>query len=235
MDSPFEVLEVDPDADAREISRAYRRRVIETHPDQGGSAREFQRVKAAYEQLKTGSDGDALEAREPAGRSTADSRDPRPSDAPGAEPEPEPEPRGVHVEYLNYEVLADHGWELDDDDLFEKAADADLDPSDCGRFRVQPDDRESLLQAAENCGFAWPYACRGGACANCAVAVTEGDLEMPAGHILSTELLDRGIELSCIGVPITDELKVVYNVKHLPDLDELRLPASRFEKAQLND
>jgi curved DNA-binding protein CbpA len=231
VDSPFEVLEVDPDADAREISRAYRRRVIETHPDQGGSAREFQRVKAAYEEIKAGYDGDALESRESVERSTADSRDPGASD----EPDEEPEPQGVHVEYLNYEVLADHGWDLDDEDLFEKAAAANLDPSDCGRFRVQPDDRESLLQAAENCGFAWPYACRGGACANCAVAVTEGDLEMPAGHILSNEMLDRGIELSCIGVPITDELKVVYNVKHLPDLDELRLPASRFEKARLND
>ncbi|MFB6354176.1 MAG: ferredoxin, partial [Halobacteriales archaeon] len=26
------------------------------------------------------------------------------------------------VEYLNYEVLDDHGWSLEDDDLFEKAA-----------------------------------------------------------------------------------------------------------------
>ncbi|MFB6193450.1 MAG: ferredoxin, partial [Halobaculum sp.] len=31
------------------------------------------------------------------------------------------------VEYLNYEVLDDHGWEMEDDDLFEKAADAGLD------------------------------------------------------------------------------------------------------------
>ncbi|MDY7081629.1 MAG: ferredoxin, partial [Halobacteria archaeon] len=30
------------------------------------------------------------------------------------------------VKYLNYEVLDDHGWSMDDDDLFEKAADADL-------------------------------------------------------------------------------------------------------------
>ena len=233
--SPFDILQVDPDADERELSRAYRRRVIETHPDQGGSAREFQLVKQAYEEIKAGRGDveletavDEADADAPDGVDADDGQD----DARGNEPVEE-EPAGVTVEYLNYDVLADHGWSLDDDDLFEKAADADLDPADRGRFLVQG--RESILQAAENCGFAWPYACRGGACANCAVAVTEGEVEMPAGHILSSEMRDNGIELSCIGIPTTDELKVVYNVKHLPGLDELRLPASRFEKAQLND
>jgi ferredoxin len=233
--SPFDILQVDPDADERELSRAYRRRVIETHPDQGGSAREFQLVKQAYEEIKAGR-GDAeletgVEATDDAAPDS-EADDGRADDAGGDEPIEE-EPEGVTVEYLNYDVLADHGWSLDDEDLFEKAADADLDPADRGRFLVQG--RESILQAAENCGFAWPYACRGGACANCAVAVTEGEVEMPAGHILSSEMRDNGIELSCIGIPMTDELKVVYNVKHLPGLDELRLPASRFEKAQLND
>jgi hypothetical protein len=41
-------------------------------------------------------------------------------------------------------------------------------------------------------------------------------------------MLDRGIRLSCVGVPTTEELKVIYNVKHLPDLDDLLLPAKRF-------
>ena len=31
------------------------------------------------------------------------------------------------VEYLNYEVLDDHGWNMDDEDLFDEAADAGLD------------------------------------------------------------------------------------------------------------
>jgi curved DNA-binding protein CbpA len=240
--SPFEILGVDPDADDAELSRAYRRRVMETHPDQGGSAREFQQVRRAYEEIRTGAGGDGV-AVEPTGpRSTVD---PDPDSDPDSDPgtaeageggdtDPASDERtGVQVEYLNYDVLADHGWDLDDADLFEKAADADLADSDYGRIYVEP--RESVLEAAEKCGFAWPYACRGCACANCAVAVTEGEMEMPAGHILSADLLDRGFELSCIGMPTTDELKIVYNVKHLPDLDELRLPASRFEQAQLND
>ena len=54
MQSPFEVLGVEPDADESEIDRAYRRRVIETHPDQGGSAAEFQLVKSAYERIQDG-------------------------------------------------------------------------------------------------------------------------------------------------------------------------------------
>ena len=57
MDAPFEVLGVDPDADEAEIDRAYRRRVMETHPDQGGSVRAFQRVKAAYEAIEAERNG----------------------------------------------------------------------------------------------------------------------------------------------------------------------------------
>ena len=40
------------------------------------------------------------------------------------------------VEYLNYEVLDDHGWEMDDDDLFEKAADAGLSDEGYGTLDV---------------------------------------------------------------------------------------------------
>jgi curved DNA-binding protein CbpA len=213
VDAPFDVLEIEPDADEAEIDRAYRRRVIETHPDQGGSARAFQRVKAAYEAIMAGqSDG--------AARNGESSGEPN-------------RPDGSRVEYLNYEVIADRGWSLDDDDLFAKAADANLDHADHGEFLAQPS--ETLLEAAENRGFAWPYACRGGACANCAVAVVEGEMTVPIDHVLSPEMIDRGIQLSCIGAPTTAELKIVYNVKHMPDLDELRLPAYRFERTQSVD
>ncbi|WP_255196673.1 ferredoxin Fer [Halorarius litoreus] len=209
MASPFDVLGLDPDADDRAVIEAYRDRVKEAHPDHGGSAAEFQRVKAAYEAVRNG------EVDDDAGT------------APETDPQPEPrEPEGTRVEYVNYDALDDHGWSLDDPELFETAAEAELDPVDYGRLLVEP--RESLLEGAENRGFTWPYACRGGACANCAVAVVEGELDQPPNHVLSQEMLDRGIRLSCVGMPMTDELKVVYNVKHLPDLDELLLPAKRF-------
>ena len=227
MPSPFEVLGVEPDADQREIERAYRDRIKEAHPDHGGSQREFKRVRAAYEDIKAGRVQRASDADEeidsPADPDTDDSE----------ESADESEESATRVEYLNYDVLADHGWNLDDDDLFDKASAANLDHEDYGRFLAEP--RESLLEAAENRGFAWPYACRGGACANCAVAIKEGELSMPVDHILPDEMLDRGIRLSCMARPETDRLQVVYNVKHLPDLDDLLLPPSPFEKAQADD
>ena len=217
--SPFEVLGIEPGADDDEIERAYRRRVKETHPDHGGSARAFQRVRRAYEEILD-ADGDADPVTDLDG-ATAPPDGTGWSD--GMQPETETEPEG---EYLNYEVVVDHGWSLDDDDLFEKAADAGLDPEDYGRFRA--DAGETLLRAAEDNGFVWPYACRGGACANCAVAVVTGELSMAVDHILPQDLLDRGIQLSCVGSVPDGDLQVVYNVKHLPTLDDLRLPPGPF-------
>jgi ferredoxin len=222
--SPQEVLGVDGDADKREVVEAYRRRVKEAHPDHGGTMDSFREVKAAYEELVASDrDGDgptATAASGPPSRAhrAPDSRD-RPADA-------APPPAEVEVEYLDYEALADRGWSLEADDLFERAAAEALDPGEFGRFVDDADG--SLLEGAEGCGFDWPYSCRGGACANCAVAVLEGDLEMPANHVLPDELYDRGIRLSCIGRPTTDELRVVYNVRHLPDLEVLLLPERPF-------
>ncbi|MGB9961085.1 ferredoxin Fer [Halobacterium sp. MBLA0001] len=220
MDSRFEVLGVSPDADEAAIERAYRRRVVETHPDQGGSRERFQLVRAAY---------DAIEAGDADGFDEADV-DTDPGDG-GFERAPES--AETTVEYLNYAVAADAGWALDDDDLFANAAAADLDPVDHGEFTVEPG--ESLLEAAERRGWRWPYACRGGACANCAVAVTDGALSMPTDHILTADLIDQGFRLSCNGVPLSPELRVVYNVKHLPGLAELRLPPYPFEQAHVDD
>lgn len=135
--------------------------------------------------------------------------------------------RSSRVEYLNYEVLDDFGWDLTDEDLFEKAHDADLDAFDFGRITVEPG--ESILQAAENRGFDWPFACRGGACSNCAVILKEGEIAMPGDHILPQRMVEEyGARLTCVGVPATEEVKLVFNAKHLPELDELRLPPEPF-------
>jgi len=212
--SPFEVLGVDPDADDAEIVDAYRREVKESHPDHGGSASEFHAVQTAYERIQAGYSPDE----------SADSG----VDA-GDDPASEPDyPASCRVEYLNYEVLADRGWALEDDP-FGKATTDDLARADYGRFVAHPP--ESLLEAAEHRGFAWPYACRGGACANCAVAVLAGEISQPVDHILPPEMLERNIRLSCNGVPLTEELRVVYNLKHLPSLAELRLPPHPFRAA----
>lgn len=220
MPSPFEILSVDPDASDEEIERAYRERVKETHPDQGGSLEAFQSVREAYEQALSGE----WDEQRQNGHRNGD----------GSEAEDEPSgPIHPRVEYLNYEVLDDHGWSVDDEDLFERADAADLDEADYGSFYVLP--RESVLEAAEREGHAWPFACRGGACANCAVVVLEGDLTTRVDHVLPDEMVERGFQLSCNGVPTTDELKVLYNVKHMPELEDLLLPPRPFEQAHSDD
>lgn len=118
------------------------------------------------------------------------------------------------VEYLNYEVLDDQGWEMDDDDLFEKAADADFGEEDYGSLEVN--EGEYILEAAEAQGYDWPFSCRAGACANCAAIVTEGEIQMDMQQILSDEEVeDKNVRLTCIGSAETDEVKMVYNAKHL--------------------
>ncbi|TKX81527.1 2Fe-2S iron-sulfur cluster binding domain-containing protein [Halorubrum sp. SD626R] len=217
MVSPFEVLDVDEDADEAAIERAYRDRVKEAHPDQGGTVEEFQLVRRAYREIDEGSrNGDEGDAAAVADVDLTD------DEGDAAEVDP------VRVEFLDYDALADYGWSLDDDDLFRKASHADLDAAEHGRLLVEPD--ESLLEAAENRGFGWPFSCRGGACANCAVYLVEGELSQPANHIMPDDLAERGFRLSCNGYPLSDELKIVFNVKHLAELDDLILPPGPFTR-----
>jgi len=217
MDSPFEVLLLESDATEEEVVQAYRERVKEVHPDQGGSIEEFRAVKRAYDELLSrdleDGDGEFDVAGDDEGDDVDDSL--------------------ARVEYLNYEVLDDFGWDLDDEGLFERAADADLDVADHGEVLVESD--SFLLSSTENCGLTWPFSCRGGACANCAVKVVSGELSIPANHILPDEMLDQDIYLSCVGEPLTDELQIVYNIKHLPELEDLRLPPGPFKGVAADD
>ena len=123
------------------------------------------------------------------------------------------------VEYLNYETLDDQGWDLDDDDIFEKAADAGFDDEDYGALDVA--DGEYILEAAEAQGFDWPFSCRAGACANCAAILKEGEIDMDMQQILSDEEVeDEGVRLTCIGSPAEDDVKIIYNAKHLDYLQD---------------
>ena len=54
----FAELDVDRDADADEVKRAYRERVKETHPDQGGDEESFKRVREAYATARNHTDGE---------------------------------------------------------------------------------------------------------------------------------------------------------------------------------
>ncbi|SEH14627.1 DnaJ domain-containing protein [Natronorubrum sediminis] len=50
---PHEILDVDSNASASEVRRAFREQVKDAHPDNGGSSAEFQRLTAAKEALTT--------------------------------------------------------------------------------------------------------------------------------------------------------------------------------------
>lgn len=220
MPTPYEVLGIDPDADEAEVRAAYRRRVKAVHPDQGGSVEQFQAVQDAYERLLDESVPEpATEPAETHGTATRSTTGVR---------EPDRPTETITVEYLDYAVLEDYGWSLETPNLFRRARRVDIDSDAHGRLVVEPG--VTLLEAAERNGFAWPFACRGGACTNCAVAIVDGQMPPPVGHILPESLIERGIRLSCLAAPITDDAKVVYNVKHMPDVAELLLPASRFEQ-----
>ena len=51
-DAAYDVLGLPSGADEEAVRRAYRRRVKEVHPDQGGDEEEFQRVQEAYDTAK---------------------------------------------------------------------------------------------------------------------------------------------------------------------------------------
>jgi len=90
----------------------------------------------------------------------------------------------------------------------------DLDDEDYGSLEVN--EGEYILEAAEAQGYDWPFSCRAGACANCAAIVLEGEIDMDMQQILSDEEVeDKNVRLTCIGSPDADEVKIVYNAKHL--------------------
>lgn len=132
------------------------------------------------------------------------------------------DPSTVH--HLAYNALVDQGWSLDDPDLFEKAAASDLGLPEYGRFLVEPG--ETILEAAERGGRDWPYACRGGACSNCATIVVDGDVAMPGQSVLTDEQIrESNARLSCVGVPVTDEVSIVTGVGDLEAFADLTLPS----------
>lgn len=123
------------------------------------------------------------------------------------------------VEFLNYEVVDDQGWDLYDEENFSEAAEMDLPDEDYGFFEVP--EGQYILESAEAAGYEWPFSCRGGICSNCAAIVVTGDIEMDGNQALSpSEVDDKQVRLTCIGRPTTDYLRIVYGAKYLPYLQD---------------
>lgn len=123
------------------------------------------------------------------------------------------------VEYLDYEVVEEQGWDLRDPENFEKASQMDLPDSEYGSLEVR--EGQFILDTAESNGLDWPFMCRAGACANCSAVLIDGEIEMEDQQILTgDEVEDKDIRLTCIGHPATDHVRIIFNAKQLDYLQD---------------
>ncbi|WP_129113517.1 ferredoxin Fer [Halegenticoccus tardaugens] len=112
------------------------------------------------------------------------------------------------VTYLHYRAIVANDWDIEDDDLFEKAAKAKLDHADYGV--IEAERNESLLRSAEENDLKWPFQCRSGTCAMCTGVVVDGDAEMEMNLFLEDEEIDEmNLRLTCTCFPESDEVKIV--------------------------
>lgn len=123
------------------------------------------------------------------------------------------------VEYLDYGVVEERGWHVDEEALFEKAAAADLDGAEYGRMEVSGE--ECILDAAEREGLDWSVKCRKGRCGRCAAIVVDGDVDMDAEQEFLTreEIEAEDLRLPCVSEAETD-LKLVYGARTLDRLED---------------
>jgi ferredoxin len=123
----------------------------------------------------------------------------------------------ARLEYLNYRAVVENGWDVEDDDLFEKAARMNLSDRDHGRIEIDRD--ETLLRSAEANDLKWASQCRSGTCNVCTGVLKEGEAEMDMNLALSDEdVEERGMRLTCVCHPETDSLKVIFNAA--PEVEE---------------
>lgn len=124
----------------------------------------------------------------------------------------------VEVEYLNYRAVVQHGWDVEDDDLFEKASQLDLSDLDYGTMEVDRD--ETLLRSAEANDLKWGSQCRSGTCNVCTAVLKDGDAEMDMNLALDDEEVERGLRLTCVCKPVSDSIRIVFNA--LPEVADDR-------------
>lgn len=144
-----------------------------------------------------------------------------PAVGPGVETEDEADDRPPStVEYLNYRAVVRNDWQLEDDDLFEKAAAADLDEKDYGVMEAERN--ESLLRSAEEHGLKWPFQCRSGTCSLCTGVLKDGEAQMDMNMFLTDEEVDeRDFRLTCTCLPESDTVRIVFNAIQMPYVQDI--------------
>jgi ring-1,2-phenylacetyl-CoA epoxidase subunit PaaE len=67
---------------------------------------------------------------------------------------------------------------------------------------------QTILEAALNAGIELPYSCRSGVCTTCAMRCLKGKVEMYAQTGRQDTDATRGLTLTCVGYPATDEVEL---------------------------
>ncbi|MBT8262285.1 MAG: 2Fe-2S iron-sulfur cluster binding domain-containing protein [Bacteroidia bacterium] len=73
-------------------------------------------------------------------------------------------------------------------------------------------DYDNILDAALGAGADLPFACKGGVCSTCKCKVLEGEVEMKVNYALEADELAQDFVLSCQSVPVSDKIKVDFDV-----------------------
>ncbi len=73
-------------------------------------------------------------------------------------------------------------------------------------------DYDNLLDAALGAGADLPFACKGGVCSTCKCRLLEGKVEMKVNYALEEEELKQDYILSCQAVPISETVKIDFDV-----------------------
>ncbi len=71
---------------------------------------------------------------------------------------------------------------------------------------------DNILDAALVAGADLPFACKGGVCATCKCKVIEGKVAMKINYALEEEEVSQNYVLSCQSVPLTEKVKLDFDV-----------------------
>ena len=69
---------------------------------------------------------------------------------------------------------------------------------------IEVDQKDYVLDAAEEAGLDLPASCRGGGCSICTVKVLEGELDQSEQAYLTDQQLADGYALICVGYAKSD-------------------------------
>ncbi len=76
---------------------------------------------------------------------------------------------------------------------------------------VEQREDDTILQTARWAGLRINTSCEAGHCATCMALVVEGRAEMKVNDALEDDEVAEGWVLTCQAVPVTDEVRVVFD------------------------